>query len=373
MQWKDIIGQESLKQMLQDSISENRISHAQLFIGKEGYGVFPLTFAYATQILIQDNPSALHKIESLNHLDLHFSFPSYSVGNKTVSSNFISVWRKMILENPYASDEDFNTLLDSENKKMFISIHEIEDLIEKFKLKSYEGGKKILIMTRIDKMNEQAANKFLKFLEEPPKDTLILLTAESTDFILPTILSRCQLVYVPQLSAQDIEAQILENYPSHSNKASEIAFASQGDWNIALNLLNQNAKEEEFETYFIQWVRNAFQAKTKPIVLKDIVFWAREISGWSREKQLKFLGYCAEIFRLALMCNYQADQLVYKNLSLNGFKWDKFATFIHGSNIESILDEISNTNLHLLRNGNSKIIWTDMGIKLTRYLHRRAK
>jgi hypothetical protein len=133
-------------------------------------------------------------------------------------------------------------------------------------------------------MNDAAANKILKFLEEPPKNTFIILCAPSTNDILPTILSRCQIVNVPRISDDDILTS-LQNHES----AKEIAYQAQGDWNLAKSLSENNEGASEFETLFIQWVRNAFQAKKKPEVLREIVKWARQISDWNREKQMKFL------------------------------------------------------------------------------------
>jgi len=375
MRWNEIIGQENIIKMLRDSIEENRISHAQLFVGKDGYGTFPLAWAYASGILLRENPNSEHEIEHLNHLDLHLSFPTYSSSEEKVralSDDFVQARREMLLENPYATYQDWIFKLNSEKKQLFISVEEIEAVIEKFNLKSFEGGSKILIISKIEKMNIAAANKFLKFLEEPPENTVILLTAESTDYILPTILSRCQIVQVPRIKSKILQTQLINRFHVPENKVAAYAFEAQGDWNLAQKLVSNGETSNEFETYFIAWVRNAFQAKTKLSILQDILSWAQEIAAWSRDKQIRFLEYCGEIFRLALLQSYQAEDLVYKELSENGFKWKGFTPFIHGSNIESILEEISKANLHVSRNGNSKIIWTDMGIKLTRYIHRSA-
>ncbi|HPW89348.1 MAG TPA: DNA polymerase III subunit delta', partial [Kaistella chaponensis] len=146
----------------------------------------------------------------------------------------------------------------------------------------------------------------------------------------------------------------------------------QGDWNIAQKILREENSDEEFEQIFVAWVRDAFQVKKKPEFLKNIVLWARNISSWNREKQKSFLDYCAEMFRLAMLQNYGNDDLVYKKIDSEGFKWDRFTDFIHGANIQSILEEISTADYHLERNGNTKIIWTDLGIKLSRYIHKSA-
>ena len=310
MKWEQIIGQQSIKNLLQDSIKESRVGHAQLFVGEEGFGVLPLALAMAQEIFEKENPASVHKVENLNHLDLHFSFPVFTENKNSLSKRLFDQWREFILENPYSSFDDWTSFLESENKQFFISADEAEDIGQRFNLKSFEGGSKILIVWRADKMNDAAANKILKFLEEPPKNTFIILCAPSTNDILPTILSRCQIVNVPRISDEDI----LDKLKAH-HSAREIAYQSQGNWNLAQSLAENNAGASEFETLFIQWVRNAFQAKKKPEVLRDIVKWARQISEWNREKQMKFLNYCIEIFRLAMLQNYGNDNLVYKKLS----------------------------------------------------------
>lgn len=372
MNWENIAGQQKLKKLLQDSISENRVSHAQLFVGKEGYGVLPLALAYAKEIFKNENENASSKVEHFNHLDLHFSFPVFSEKNNSLSNRFFDDFREMILENPYADFENWTKILESENKQFFISADEVEDINQKFALKSFEGGTKILIVWRADKMNLSASNKFLKFLEEPPAKTVIILTAESTNDILQTILSRTQIVEIPRIEDEELQKYLQDKMEIGGENISEIIHQSQGNLNEALKILKSENSTSEFEELFVQWVRDAFMVKKKPALLKNIINWSREIANWSREKQKSFLDYCAEIFRLALMQNYGSKDLVYKQLNVNNFNWEKFANYIHGANIEDVLVEISEADYHLERNGNAKIIWTDLGIKLTRYIHRTA-
>lgn len=372
MNWEDITGQENLIKQLKDSVANNRVSHAQLFIGKEGYGTLPLALAYAQEILKNENEAAASKVQHLNHLDLHLSFPVFSEKSKSLSKRFYEDFRNMILENPYSSFDDWTTLLESENKQFFISVDEIEDIGAKFLLKSFEGGTKILIMWCANKMSDAASNKFLKFLEEPPKNTLIILTADSDQDFLQTILSRTQIMEVPRLGDEDVKQYLSEKYSFDHEKISEIAIQSQGDLNIAIKLAESGGIFTEFEELFVQWVREAFQVKKKPEMLKNIIDWARDIAGWSREKQKSFLDYCAEMFRMALLQNYGTPDLVYKKINVSNFNWEKFSEYIHGANIEDILQEITDSDYHLQRNANAKIVWTDMGIKLSRYIHRSA-
>ncbi len=372
MNWEQIIGQENLKKLLKDSILNHRVGHAQLFVGKSGYGTLALALAFAKEVFLQENPHSASKIEHLNHVDLHLSFPYYKTKDQHLSKYFLEDFRKMILQNPYSNAEDWGNILESENKQLTIYADEIDDLNAKFSLKSFEGGSKILIMWQTERMNIAAANKFLKFLEEPPKNTLILLLAEDSNEILPTILSRTQVVEVPRISDAAIDAALSELGISEPMKREEIVFQAQGDWGQAQKLAAAADAENEFETFFVQWVREAFQVKKKPEFLKNIVVWARTISAWNRDKQKAFLEYCIEMFRLAMLQNYGTASLVYKNIDAGGFNWASFSKFIHGANISSILEEISDADYHLQRNANAKIVWTDLGIKLSRYLHRKS-
>lgn len=372
MNWNEIAGQTNLKKLLKDSISENRVSHAQLFVGKEGYGTLPLVLAYAQEVFSKENTSAAQKVQHLNHVDLHFSFPVFKEKNEGLSHRFFDEFRTMILENPYAGMDEWSSTLESENKQLTIYADEIDDLNQKFALKSYEGGSKILIMWNADKMNISAANKFLKFLEEPPKQTLIFLTAESLNDFLPTIISRTQIVEVPRIEDDELRNYLNSHFEIQPEKLDEIIHQSQGDFNVARKLLNSENEASEFDELFVQWVRDAFQVKKKPEFLKNIIFWARNIATWNREKQKHFLDYCAEMFRLAMLQNYSSEQLVYRKINVSNFNWNSFSRFIHGANIEDILTEITNADYHLSRNANAKIVWTDLGIKLSRYIHRNA-
>ena len=371
MNWEQIVGHRELKNLLKDSISNNRVSHAQLFVGKDGYGTLPLALAFAKEILKKENEHSSTKVDSLNHLDLHFSFPVFKANKSGLTDQFFDAFRDMILDNSYSNTEDWSTILESENKQLSIYVEEIDEIIKKFALKSYEGGSKILIVWQADKMNTDAANKFLKFLEEPPKNTYIILTASNIDFMLPTILSRTQIVEIPSINEEDLESFLSKNDQVSEERRKEIIFQAQGNWNVAQKLINSVNTDSDFEEQFIMWVREAFQVKKKPEFLKNIVLWGRRISTWNKEKQLNFLEYCTEMFRLALLQNYGNQSLVYKKIESGGFKWDSFSKFIHGANIEAILEEISVANYHLERNGNAKIIWTDLGIKLSRYLHKK--
>lgn len=288
MNWEDIIGQNKIKQLLIESIDDQRISHAQMFVGEEGYGTFPLALAYAKEIFLRENPQSATKVEHLNHLDLHFSFPVFSEKGVSLSKNFYDKFRTFITENPYASYADWSDFLDSANKQLLISAQEIDAQNEDFSLKSFEGGSKILIIWRADKMNEVASNKLLKFLEEPPKNTVIILCVNKMENMLQTILSRCQITEIPRIEDEALGTYLKDKVSQ--DRVQAILHEAQGNFNLVKKLISEGKSDEEFETLFIQWVREAFQVKKNPQMLSNIVQWARGIAEWNRDKQQSFFG-----------------------------------------------------------------------------------
>lgn len=371
MNWEDIVGQQKTIEQLRTSIRDGRVGHAQLLVGKMGYGTLALALAFAREILGSQTPNGASKVNSLNHIDLHLSFPVFSEKDKTVSSRLYNEFRELILSNPYVDYSDWVEEFDK-SAQFYISVKEVEAQIEKFNLKSLEGGSKILIVWGAERMNRDAANKFLKFLEEPPQDTYILLLAESLDEFLPTILSRTQIVEIPPIESSAL-FKYLENHSSLDQAQKEaLLFKAQGNLRELQKLMDSQQSGSEFETLFIQWVREAFQVRKKPEMLRNVILWARQIASWKIEKQLRFLQFCADTFRLALLENYGNSELVYQKITEGAFQWEKFSQFIHGANIEDILIQISEADYHLKRNGAQEIVWTDLGIKLSRYIHRKA-
>ncbi|MXO31952.1 MULTISPECIES: DNA polymerase III subunit delta' [Apibacter] len=374
MKWDEIIGQQNLKKQLQNSIKEDRISHAQLYIGKPGYGVLPLALAYASEVICKQSEKCLLQINQLQHPDLHLSFPT--INNSTekkeaISSDYIKQFREFIIEDPYRDINQWYAYINEDKKQGIISVKEIENIIDNLNLKSFEGGYKVQIIWMVETMRVEAANKLLKILEEPPAKTLFILIAEDDKKILPTILSRCQKITINALENNEISDHLQNRFSLDKETADILAKRAEGDWDVACKLIKNNTLQEEFEKYFIRWNRAAVMAPKKPQFLREIVDWSLEISAWGREKQKNFLQFCAETFRQALLQNYESSSLVNNPLTYENFKWDNFSHFVHGKNIEDILEEINNAFFHIERNGSAKIIFLDMGIKLTRFLARK--
>ncbi|MEM0541531.1 DNA polymerase III subunit delta' [Flavobacterium sp. j3] len=381
MQFSDILGQEYIKNHLIKNVSSGRIPHAQLFIGPEGSGTLPMAIAYAQFVLCKNqdsenssgNESCNLKFKSLIHPDLHFVYPNVTnddIKTKPKSADFIVDWREFVLKNPYGSLFDWHKHLGVQNKQGMIRVDDADDILKTLSLKSYEGGYKIMIIWMVDKMNIDASNKLLKLLEEPPEKTLFILISEDEEDIIQTIRSRCQVLHFSALPEAVIAKNLKEKYFLDSASASKVAHQAQGNYNKALQILNNDNEDFPFENWFVDWVRTAFRAKGNASAIQDLISWSEEIAALGREGQKQFLQYCIVMFRQALMHSYETKNLVYMEPKVPGFTFDKFAPFVTGNNIHDIFRELSDAIYHIERNGNAKIILTDLSIKLTRLIHK---
>ena len=383
MLFSEIVGLPHIKNHLTTTADNNRIPHAQLFVGNSGSGTLPMAVAYAQYLLCKNqdgenqngNDSCNLKFTNISHLDLHFAFPvatNQTVKSHPVSANFMEDWRSFIKNNPYGSLTDWYEHIGIENKQGQIGVDEAQDIVKSLSLKAYEGGLKVMIIWMADRMNTAAANKLLKLIEEPPNKTIFILIAEDEEQIIQTIKSRCQTLSFPPLAEADIAEKLIASQNLETQEASLIAHQSNGSYTRALHLLQNDTADDQYEQWFIDWVRTAFKAKGNKATVLELISWSEEIATMGREKQKSFLLYCLDFFRQALMLNYKAEDLVFLSPKTKGFQLKKFAPFVHGNNILPITKAIEDAIYHIERNGNAKIVLTDLSIRLTRFLHIKA-
>ncbi len=382
MLFKDVLGLDHIKTHLASSADRGRIAHAQLFVGPEGSGTLSMALAYV-QYLVCGNIEGENKggdqacnlkFNSLSHPDVHFAFPtsnSDKVKSHAVSNHYMEEWRQFLKEQPYGNLFDWYRLIGIEKKQGQIGVDEAMDVVKKLALKSYEGGYKVMLIWMAEKMNTAAANKLLKLIEEPPEKTVFLLITENEEQILQTIRSRCQILHFPPLAEATIANALVEKGLIRE-EALRLAHEANGNFNKAIDLMNSDSEDLVFEKWFVQWVRSAFKAKGNKAAIHDLLMWGDEVAKTGRETQKKFLKYCLAVIRQALLLNYGAKELAYMQIHVDNFQLEKFAPFIHENNILSIVEELEKAMYHIERNGNSKIIFTDLSIKLTRLLHRKA-
>lgn len=372
-----VLGQHHIINHLKETASKGRIPHAQLFIGPEGSGTLATAIAYAEFVLLQNNPNSeacMLKCSKFSHPDIHFIFPTATnedVKSKPKSADFVKEWIGFLTENWYGSLMDWYNYLGIEKKQGGIRVDDAQDIMKKLALKSYEGGYKVMIIWMADKMNIESSNKLLKILEEPTEQTLFLLVSENEEDIIHTIKSRCQVLHFMGLPEIVIAQKLEEKYKIDPKIALKYAHKAQGNFNKALKYATESDDEIPFEKWFVKWVRTAFQAKGNAAAIHELISWSDEIASIGRENQKRFLYFCTDMFRQALLSNYKVNELVYFEAQVEKFDIHKFAPFVNNNNIEEIFEKLSEAIYQIERNGNAKIILTDLSIKLTRLIHKK--
>ena len=365
MRFSEIPGNETIKQKLKQSVNTGRVSHAQLFLGKDGSASFPLAWAYAQYISCQNkvedscgNCSSCLKFEKMAHPDVHWVFP-VTTGTVTqpTSDHFISEFRELFLKNPYSTESQWYTHLGTENKQGFISVTEATKLIKKMSLKPYEGGYKIVLIWHAEKMHTATANKLLKQLEEPPEKTIFILITPHQEQLLTTIISRLQITKIGALS--DLEMRdFLADKNAGVEAQNQAAQLSEGNISEALQLLEDDEVSEENTKRFQQWMRLSYQAN-----ILGVTDWVDEISKIGRERQKAFLQYALYMLRESLVRNFASNELQ----KIRGGEQDfiqKFSPFIHENNAIELMDALEEAYFDIVRNASAKILFTDLSLKL---------
>ncbi len=382
MQFKDIVGQEQVKQRLIKSVKEGRMPHAQLFTGPEGTGKLALAIAYAQYISCQNKgdddscgvcPSC-HKFMKLIHPDLHFVFPIILSDKKSdgdddkgpsgkLSDGFLIQWREVLLSNPYITEADWYEMIGAENKQGIIGTTESSDVIRKLSLKSYESDYKTMIIWLPERMNQSAANKLLKLIEEPPVNTIFLLISENPTQLLKTILSRTQIIKVPPIQREKIALALVDRYQISPAKANELSRISNGNFQKAISLINVETDNQYF-TLFRQLMRTCYAND-----VLGLLDWVNDMTSLGREHQKEMLAESLRLLRESLMLNLDLEDISY----LAGEEVDfgkKFSPFINRTNIYQIFNEFNLAIDHISRNGNPNIIFTDMSMKLIKLINK---
>ncbi len=395
MQFSQVIGHQELKIQLAQMIQQNRLSHALLFLGKEGTGGLPMALAFAQYITCEKNPlqaarkkavsvaevslfgeepvpepdekeftdacgvcSACTKSAKLIHPDIHYAYPVIpkKSGDKPVSTDYIVEWREFINKTPYGNAFDWLQSINAENKQGNITSDECNDIIHKMSLKSFESTYKILIIWMPELLGKNG-NKLLKLIEEPPPDSLFLLVAENEALILPTIISRTQLVKIPILSLADIAAALEQNEGVAKTKAQQIAAISEGNYHEALQHL-QHA-DDDWEVMLRDWLNSIL--KSGPVAQ---VKWIEEAAKLGREKQKQFLKYFTHILQQSIRLSVSGDT---DQQHIDPSNVDFALRFNKLCNIaqqEAIAEELDKASYYIERNANAKMLFHALTIRL---------
>jgi len=382
MLFSEVIGQESLKADLREAVALNRVAHAYMFLGPEGSGKLPLALAFA-QYLNCEHPSGTdacgqcptcRAYAKLTHPDLHFIFP-YTVDkkrDKLTCDDYLEDWRTLFLQNPYISLEKWMTYLGAEKKQLGIydaaatgEENGRKGLLQKLSLSNYNAKYKVAVIWMAEKMNASFANKILKLVEEPQPHTLFLFIAESTQTILPTIISRTQIVNVPKIDDESLAQKIKEDFSLEGNELYSLVRNANGNYIRAFDMyMAQDMPTESFET-FTKIMRLAW--KKDVLALSEVV---DSLASLSLERQKMFLRYCLRQLRENFARNQNLPQILYMDANEAAFA-EKFHLFITENNVEGFYDEFNKAYADIARNGNAKMVFFDLFMRIIILLQRR--
>lgn len=377
MLFAEIPGNTAIKQNLIKVVANNRVAHAQLFLGNSGSAKLALALAFAQYLNCEkrketDSCNICHSClmyNSLSHPDLHIIFPVLKINNikNPLSDNFISQWREIVLENPYLSLTQWYQHLGAENKQGVIYKYEAEQLQKKVTLKNYESAFRVILIWMPEKMNHVTANKLLKLIEEPPKGTFFFMVTEDFEKLLPTITSRMQMVKTKPFKTENITNYLEQKKGLLAEKSLQIARLANGNLNTALQLSQTEIKEETHLKEFQSWMQICYKAN-----LKELVKWTDEIAKNGRENQKEFLQYSLKLIRDCLLVNTLNESLLKTDKEETIFVRN-FAPFIHGENSVSIFEKTEKAIKNIERNANPKILFYELSLQMMRLLKVKRK
>ena len=378
MRFADITGQDDLKRHLAQTVDAGRVSHAQLFTGASGFGTLALAVAYVQYLCCRHRRNGdscgecpdCRQIEALAHPDLHLVFPVNKQGKKSGevirSDEFLPQFRTLFAERRgYFSPQEWYDRLDlGKTLKGMIAAREADEIIRKLSFKSFEADYKTMLVWLPETMNEEAANKILKILEEPWERTLFILVSEHPDRLLPTILSRTQEVCVPRIAPEVLEREAFARGVADPLQARNMARLADGDLLELGHLVagESDAQRKEHFDLFCSLMRLSYNDKHL-----ELVTWAEDAAQLSREQQRGFLRDAARLLRESYMLHAGIREISYLWGEELAF-CTKFAPCVGSQNIEPLIAEIESASAQIAQNGNPTIVFTHFALSVSKMI-----
>ncbi len=349
------------KEILTKMATEGRVPHALLLVGNTGAGSLELAlwFAALLQCETADKTEPCGQCnacrKSLQHVhpDIHFSYPT--IGTNAVSTDFIKPWRAAIVENPYMDANMWLQRIGAENKQGNINKEECNAIIKKLSLRAFEGKYKILLMWRPEFLGKES-NRLLKLIEEPPEQTQFIFVAENTDDILPTVLSRCQLVKLATLPDDVVAERLAARRPMPAERARQIAFLADGNLRLALQLADNEANDDS--ELLLDWLRKCWRGQGP-----ELLEWNDKFAKLGRENQKQFIQYSLHFLRelLTLVATGNAQLRLPPTELATAQNMSKVLTV---DKIGSIAGILNDNAYYIERNANPKILFLDSSIRI---------
>lgn len=371
MKFSSIPGLIHTKSLLTDAVRNNHTAHAQLFAGGEGALNLPLALAYATFLHCQNRTEhdacgvcpACSKNLKFIHPDTHFVFPVSNVkGDKDeerFKAEITKAWRLFLIEQPYGNIDDWTSFYGGEDKQAIISRDESREIIKTLSFKPFESAFKVMIIWQPELMHPSAANGILKILEEPAAHTYFLLVTNAADKLLPTIISRTQIITVPLLEDADVEKELV-GQGILQGKAKMIATLAEGNLNYALKTVDSPGNDNAAR--FIEWMRACFKKSYKTLVTL-----AENYHALDKLSQKNMMGYGMNMLRETLLARSGAGEITRLGGEELKFVQD-FSKVMSIEKIDKSFILMNEASYHMERNGSPKMIFLDLSLKLTKII-----
>ena len=367
MQFKDVIGQEEVKQRLLEQFSKGRQPHALLLSGPEGCGSLAMAIALGSYLLCSNRSEtdscgecpACRQIMRWGHPDLHFSFPIIKKDSErsATCNDYMDLWKEMLKDNLYFGMSDWLEKMDAGNKQALITEAESDNILSKLSMTAYEGGYKVMIVWLPERLHVNAANNLLKYLEEPAPQTVFILVTENVGAILPTILSRTQWIEMSRLPETVIAEALQQRNGLEREVAIQMARTSGGSYLNALRAIHVNSVANEFFNSFVSLMRLAYSRD-----IRGLQSWADDVASWGRERQKSFMTYSQNMLRENFMYNFHRSELNFMTDEETAFA-SRFARFINERNVVEFMREMSQAQRDTEQNVNTKTVFFDFALK----------
>jgi DNA polymerase-3 subunit delta' len=369
MFFRQIIGNKALISELLQQKKTGRIPHAQLFLGADGSESFALAWAYL-QYLNCENPSTedscgvcalCRGYQKLEHPDLYLSFPIPQDSQHKVSGSFSHVFKGLFSKNPYANLRIWNETLDNAKKQSMISVHESAEILTQLQLTAFGAKYKAVLMWLPEKLNQAAANKLLKIIEEPTDFTLFIFVGQQKEEILPTILSRLQVLTVKNPSLEEILSYVQAQNKS-LEEAKSIVEIAQGNVLAVFTLLSPDEKSVLYFNQFSIWMRLCFKKD-----IRKILAWVEENAALGREIHKELFQYSLHLVQQTIWQNYLGKvQLLGPEKEFS----HKFSPYVNPDNLLEMVDVLEKAYIDIERNAHAKILFLDVSFQLFKLFKR---
>ena len=374
MKWRDVPGNERVKQTLKEMVDSGNMPHAIMLYGNSGIGKMMTARAlvqYAHCLNPRDGEpcgecTSCRQHQSMNHPDLHFSYPivKNKAANILTSNDRIEEWREMVRRFPSMIPEEWINIIEAGNSQPMIHVEEAEYILRADSFSSFSSKYKFFIMWLPERMNAETANKLLKVIEEPSPGTVFILVSNNEAEVLPTISSRTRRFNMYPVDEAALGNYVMSKYSVSPRLAAEIAHLAEGSIAAADQLSTHSGERNEFMEIYQNIMRSAYAKK--PGVLKQI---SETIAGMGREKLRRLLSYMSSMTRENFIYNLHNPKLVTMSEAEETFS-RRFSPFIHHGNVEAIVEEFDKASNHIARNGNSKVVLFSLFLYIIPLLHK---